>query len=58
MYDEKLMLQEVSEWLDAVLENAVPNEVVAYGFNVYDGGDHDWSMELVGTSESALLTAI
>ena len=51
MYDEKLMLQEVSEWLDAVLVNAVPNEVVAFGFNVYDDGDNDWSMELVGTSE-------
>lgn len=51
MYDEKLMLQEVSKWLDAVLVNAIPNEVAAFGFNLYDDGDNDWSMELVGTSE-------
>ncbi|MCM1113398.1 MAG: hypothetical protein NC399_09110 [Muribaculum sp.] len=45
------MFQKVSKWLDAVLETDIPDEVVAFGFNLYDDGGHNWSMELVGTSE-------
>lgn len=49
------MFDEVSEWLDDVLkdisETGIPNEVVAFGFNLYDDGDYDWSMELIGASE-------
>lgn len=46
------MFDQVSEWLDDVLENDIPIEVVAFGFNLYDDdGDYNWSMELVGTSE-------
>lgn len=49
------MFDEVSKWLDQVLEDAletgIPKEVTAFGFNLYEDGDYDWSMELVGTSE-------
>lgn len=49
------MFDEVSEWLDEVLkdisETGMPNEVVAFGFNLYDDGDFNWSMELIGASE-------
>lgn len=49
------MFDEVSEWLDHLLEDVsetgIPDEVTAFGFNLYDDGDHNWSMELVGTSE-------
>ena len=48
------MFDEVSKWLDQVLEDAletgIPKEVTAFGFNLYEDGDYDWSMELVGTS--------
>ncbi len=49
------MFDEISEWLDDVLEDisetGIPNEVLAFGFNLYDNGDGNWSMELIGTSE-------
>ena len=49
------MFDEVSEWLDDVLEDVsdmgIPTEVIAFGFNLYDDGDDNWSMELIGTSE-------
>ena len=42
------MFDELSKWLDEVLEAEIPDEVVAFGFNLYDDGDCCWSMELVG----------
>ncbi len=49
------MFERISEWLDDVLEHAVetgiPDEVIAFGFNLYEDGDYEWSMELIGTSE-------
>ena len=45
------MFDELSKWLDEVLEAEIPDEVVAFGFNLYDDGDCCWSMELVGASE-------
>ncbi len=49
------MFDQISEWLDAVLgdisDTGIPNEVIAFGFNLYDDGDGEWSMELIGTSE-------
>ena len=46
-----MIFDEVSEWLDGVLETGISNEVTAFGFNLYDDGDYNWSMELIGTSE-------
>ena len=45
------MFYRVSEWLDVVLETDIPNEVVAFGFNLYEEGHYNWSMELIGASE-------
>ncbi len=45
------MFDKISEWLDGVLETDIPDKVTAFCFNLYDDGDHHWSMELVGTSE-------
>ena len=44
------MLAKVAAWLDEVLEQSVPEEVVAFCFNLYEDGDNSWSMELVGTA--------
>ena len=48
-----MMLDNMSEWLDDVLgdisETGIPNEVIAFGFNLYYDGDYNWSMELIGT---------
>ncbi len=50
-----MMFDEESEWLDDVLENmsetGIPTEVIAFGFNLYDEGNGNWSMELIGASE-------
>lgn len=50
-----MMFDEISEWLDDVLEGisetGIPTEIVAFGFNLYDDGDDNWSMEIIGTSE-------
>ena len=46
-----MMFNRVSEWLDVVLETDIPNEVVAFGFNLYEDSHYNWSMELIGASE-------
>ena len=46
-----MVYNRVSKWLDVVLETDIPAEVVAFGFNLYWDIDHDWSMELIGTSK-------
>lgn len=49
------MFDEISAWLDDVLEDIsetdILNEIIAFGFNLYDNGGDNWSMELIGTSE-------
>lgn len=39
----------VEKWLDGILEQIIPEEVVALNFNLYEDGDNNWSIELVGT---------
>ena len=41
------MYNEVANWLNNVLNQDIPEEVVA--FNLYEDGNNAWSMELVGT---------
>ncbi len=44
------MYDRISSWLDDVLTQCVPEDVVAFGFNLYEDEDNNWSMEVVGTS--------
>ena len=39
-----------TEWLNTILENELPNEVKAVNFNLYDDGQGQWSVELIGAS--------
>ena len=39
----------MENWLNNILEQTIPTDVVALNFNLYDDGDNHWSMELVGT---------
>ncbi len=42
------MFDTISVWLDALLDEAdMPEGVAAFGFNLYDDGDDNWSLELV-----------
>ncbi len=44
------MYTEFELWLDNALEPVVSKETVAFNFNLYDDGDDNWSIELVGTA--------
>lgn len=48
MYQE-FMDTEFSKWLDNALLQEIPEEVTAFGFNLYEDEDDHWSVELVGT---------
>lgn len=43
------MFEEISKWLDDALNQDIPDEVIAFCFNLYDDGNHKWSVELIGT---------
>lgn len=44
------MYHQIANWLDNVLSQCIPEDVIAFGFNLYDDEDNRWSMELVGTN--------
>lgn len=37
--------------MENMSETGIPTEVIAFGFNLYDEGNGNWSMELIGASE-------
>ncbi len=39
----------VEKWLNDILKQTIPTEVAALSFNLYEDGDDNWSIELVGT---------
>ncbi|MCD7907889.1 MAG: hypothetical protein LUH04_09480 [Clostridium sp.] len=39
---------ELTEWLDSLLQEPLPEDIAALNFNLYDDGDHCWSAELIG----------
>lgn len=43
------MFDNISKWLDNALQQEIPEEVAAFGFNLYEDEDDHWSVELVGT---------
>lgn len=38
-----------SAWLDETLAQELPEDIVAFNFNLYEDDDNTWSVELVGT---------
>lgn len=42
------MYEEISNWIDSVWTTDIPENVVALNFNLYDDGDNNWSIELIG----------
>lgn len=43
------MYSKIADWLDQILGQDISEEVIAFGFNLYEDEDDLWSMELVGT---------
>ncbi len=48
------MYQQVEQWINTILEQDMPADIVGLNFNLYEdfepGGENGWSMELIGTS--------
>lgn len=44
------MYTEFEKWLDRVLEENIPIEGVALNFNLYEGSDKHWSIQLISAS--------
>ena len=44
------MYDRLSSWLDEVFERNIPEGVVSICFNLYEDGDDNWSLEVVGCS--------
>ena len=43
-------MKKAADWIDGVLKNtAIPADVVAFCFNLYEESNGSWAMELVGT---------
>lgn len=34
----------MNKWIDSVLENPLPEEVIAIAFNLYENGENQWSV--------------
>lgn len=43
------MYQKIADWLDSILNQKIPEPVVAFCFNLYEDDENQWSMKLVGT---------
>ncbi len=43
------MNRTLENWIDNVLNKDIPDNVVAFCFNLYEESDESWGMELVGT---------
>ena len=43
-------MKEFTNWLNGVLTNEFPEDMVAVNFNLYEDGEEEWSVEFVGTS--------
>ena len=44
------MYDRFEEWLDYTLNETIPEEVIAFCFNLYEEENNFWTVELVGTS--------
>ena len=43
------MNSKIADWIDNVLNTDIPDNIVAFCFNLYEDGGGNWSMELVGS---------
>src|SRR4051794_4302142 len=40
-----------TNWLDKILEQELPKEIVAYNFNLYEGSGGTYDIQLIGSDE-------
>ena len=46
---ESISYPDFKKWLDKALNKPIPEEVIAFNFNLYEDLNKTWSVELVGT---------
>ena len=46
---KKKKSRKITDWIDEILNLDIPDNVVAFCFNLYEEGGGEWSMELVGS---------
>lgn len=51
---EKDLDKHIFDWINKIMNTEIPENVVALNFNLYDDGDSNWSMELVGTNSFSI----
>ena len=44
-----MMNRSLADWIDNLLNRDIPENIVAFCFNLYEESDESWAMELVGT---------
>ena len=49
------MKKTISQWIDTVLNTDIPENVVAFCFNLYEEGGKAWSIELIGSDRFDLM---
>ena len=45
-----LTYKKLETWLDGVMQMPIPNDVVAFCFNLYEDDNKIWTLELIGTN--------
>ena len=48
--DSGLNYSELETWLDEVMRMTIPDDVVAFCFNLYEDANKSWTLELIGAS--------
>lgn len=42
-------MKNMEKWIDSIFETTIPDEVIAIAFNLYEDGDNQWSIEMIGS---------
>lgn len=48
-YNNTNLQIDLPQWLDEILSRNMPQDVKGVCFNLYDDGNHKWSLEIIGT---------
>lgn len=43
-------MKDIEKWIDNLFENTIPDAVVAIAFNLYEDGENQWSIEMIGSN--------
>ncbi len=43
-------MKDIEKWIDNLFENTIPDAVVAIAFNLYEDGEKQWSIEMIGSN--------